>query len=123
MTVQEKFATPLKVSETIEGKIQHPWQQVPAELIAHGLQHKNQESEDFDLRVAFLLFDVGMETLLRTFLLLDIKLSGMQKRTGERNEIAKSQSFYKLVTAINEDVPALFSDVDKSRALYFHVYN
>lgn len=120
MIAQGKPTGSLRVSKTIEGKIRHPWQQVPAELIAHGLQHKNQGSEDFDLRVAFLLFDVGMETLLRTFLLLDRRLSGMKKHPRDRKEIVKSESFYKLVDAVNEDMPSLFSEDDKSSALFFH---
>ena len=57
----------------------HPWQSGPTELIAHALEHLHRRSE-FDLRMAYLLLDIGVELLLRTFLTLPEE--AIRMRTG-----------------------------------------
>jgi hypothetical protein len=61
----------------------HPWQSGPTELIAHALEHLHRRSE-FDLRMAYLLLDIGVELLLRTFLTLPEEAIRMRTGPAER---------------------------------------
>jgi hypothetical protein len=71
-------------------KIRHPWQSGPTELISHAIEHLHNRTE-FDNRIAFLLFDVGVETLFKTFLMLPDEVTGaktsFQKRKDAANEL------------------------------------
>ena len=63
--------------------IQSPWQTGPAELIGHALDHLHLDS-DSDKRIAFLLLDVGVETLFNVYLMLPDAVTGAQTNYGER---------------------------------------
>jgi hypothetical protein len=66
----------------------HPWQSGPSELIAHALKHLHRQSE-FDLRMAYLLLDTGVELLLRTFLTLPEEAIRMRTGAAERLHAAQ----------------------------------
>ena len=98
----------------------HPWQDGPAELIAHGLQHLDQNREDFDRRMAFLLFDLGVETLFKTFLLLDKSASGADGSYTARNRAATSESFHEIVEGTHAAAPDRLSADDAKHVLHYH---
>jgi hypothetical protein len=68
-------------------KIQHPWQSGPTELMAHAIEHLHKGTE-FDNRIAFLLFDVGVETLFKTYLLLSDDIVGKRLTYNKRRDYA-----------------------------------
>lgn len=96
------------------------WQKYSAELIAHGLQHMHLNREGFDRLMAFLLFDVGVETLFRAFLSLDDKITGAATPYDVRNRAAKSRLFHEVVNGVRAAAPDRFSPEDKEDVLRFH---
>ena len=68
----------------------HPWQSGPTELIAHAIEHLHKETE-FDNRIAFLLFDVGIETLFKTYLMLPESTTGAKTSFQKRKIAANGQ--------------------------------
>ena len=59
--------------------LQHPWQSGPTELIEYAITLLHQET-DFQHRMAFLLLDVGAETLLKTYLTLSDSVTGSKTK-------------------------------------------
>ena len=53
--------------------VKHPWQAVPTELIEYAVNLSKSEDE-FKKRTAFLLLDVGVETLFKLILACQKKL-------------------------------------------------
>jgi hypothetical protein len=84
-------------------KTQHPWQTGPTELIEFALDRMNKGS-DFDRRLAFLILDVGVETLFKTFLTLPESVTQYQIKRGERLE-ASQGNFHDLLRGIQESTP------------------
>ena len=64
----------------------HPWQSGPTELISLAIHHLRNNS-DFDRRIAFLLLDIGIETLLKTYLTLPDKITGAKTKFHERKDV------------------------------------
>ena len=79
-------------------KIQHPWQVGPTELIEFALERMHQGS-DFDRRLAFLVLDLGVETLFKTFLKLPESVTQFQTKRGERLE-ASEGNFHELLRGV-----------------------
>jgi len=75
-----------------------PWQNGPVELISHGIEHMGRDTE-FDLRVGFLLLDVGVETLFKTFLQLPDDVTGTKMNYGERVK-GSTGNFHELRRAV-----------------------
>lgn len=84
-------------------KINHPWQVGPTELIEFALERMHKGS-DFDRRLAFLILDVGVETLFKTFLTLPDSVMQFQIKRGERFE-ASQGNFHELLRGIQTAVP------------------
>jgi hypothetical protein len=97
---------------------QQPWQNGPTELIAHAIEHLHQDT-DFDQRVAFLLLDVGVETLFKTYLLLPERITKV-KISFEQRKGGAEGGFHKLIEVIMQANPDLSKQIDLSRVEYFH---
>ena len=100
--------------------ITHPlrtdsWQDGPAELIAHGLQHMHLNREEFDRLMAFLLFDVGVEKLLKIFLSPDGGVTGSVTSGGK-----KRANFPDIVDDVRAAAPDRFSSEDKQAVVKLH---
>lgn len=118
MSDDNSFTQPVR---EITGPLRtHPWQDGPAELIVHGLQHMLQNREDFDRRMAFLLFDLGVETLFKTFLLLDKSASGADGSFTTRSKAAMSESFHEIVEGTRMAAPDRLSADDAKHVLHYH---
>ena len=78
--------------------ISRPWQNGPVELISYGIEHMGRDTE-FDLRVGFLLLDVGVETLFKTFLQLSDDVTGTKMNYGDRVK-KSSGNFHELRRAV-----------------------
>ena len=99
-------------------KTQHPWQVGPTELIefALGCMHKG---EDFDRRLAFLILDVGVETLFKTFLTLPEGVIQYQIKPDERFKAAKG-NFPELLRGIQNSDPQKASNINFSHIEHYH---
>jgi hypothetical protein len=98
--------------------LEHPWQKGPTELIAHAIEHLHRGTE-FDQRVAFLLLDVGMETLMKTFLLIPDYETKTELSHGKRKEAAEG-NFHQLVLGGAEAAKHLIPDINPANIEYFH---
>ena len=78
--------------------IHHPWQSGSAELISHALTHLHRQT-DFDRRIAFLLMDVGVETLFKTFLTAPEKETKALGKFQDRKNAAEG-NFYQLIIGV-----------------------
>jgi hypothetical protein len=99
-------------------KVQHPWQSGPTELIAHAIEHYRRGTES-DNRIAFLLFDVGVETLFKTFLTLPDGVVQFQTKRNERLQAAEG-NFHELLRAVKDSNPKKASKFNFAHIDHFH---
>ena len=96
----------------------HPWQRGPSELIKHALEHLGKDS-DFDHRMAFLLVDLGVETLFKTFLVLPSNVTGTKTSYHERRKAADG-NFHDVVEGVKEAASLRLEGLDLSYIEFYH---
>lgn len=97
--------------------MKHPWQNGPAELI--NCAFKNLKSDDdFQRRLSFILFDMGIELLFKTFLLLPEDITGVKINFSERQKYA-SGNFHSLINGIRASTK-IINDVDLRHIEFYH---
>lgn len=99
-------------------KTQHPWQVGPTELIEFALEHMHKGS-DFDRRLAFLILDVGVETLFKTYLTLPESVTQFQIKRGERLEAAEG-NFHELLRGVQNSNTKKASGLNFAYIEYYH---
>lgn len=111
-------------SEYLEGKeenmikTQHPWQVGPTELIDFALERMHKGG-DFDRRLAFLILDVGVETLFKTYLTLPESVTQFQIKRGERLEAAEG-NFHDLLRGVQSSNPKKAVGINFAYIEYYH---
>lgn len=98
--------------------IQHPWQSGPTELIRYALDHLHRPS-DFSQRVAFLLLDLGVETLFKTFLALPEEVTGARLSHGKRREAAEG-NFHQLLRGVRDAAGTRLDGIDLAHVQFYH---
>jgi hypothetical protein len=94
-----------------------PWISGPKELLDHGLEHLKGET-DFDRRMALICIDNSVELMIKTFLSLPKRTSGVhipRKRIEEA-----SMSFPSLLDALEEFAEKRLEGIDLSDVEWFH---
>jgi hypothetical protein len=99
-------------------KVEHPWQSGPTELIAHAIEHLHKDT-DFDQRIAFLLLDVGVETLFKTVLLLPEKVTAVKTSYGDRRKAVEG-SFHTLVQGVELARPDIAKKYNLAHIQFYH---
>ncbi len=99
-------------------KTQHPWQVGPTELIEFALERMHAGG-DFDRRLAFLILDVGVETLFKTYLTLPDGVTQFQIKRGERYE-AVDGNFHDLLRGVQNANPKKASAVNFPYIEHYH---
>jgi hypothetical protein len=97
---------------------EHPWQHGPSELISYAVEHMHRPS-DFDQRVAFLLLDVGVETLFKVYLSLPGHLTGTDLPFKERREAVEG-NFHQLLEGVSKAAGASLSSTALDHVRYYH---
>lgn len=87
-----------------------PCQEVPNQLFLHAIEHCEKDTE-FDQIMAFLLIDIGVETLLKFYLCNEIKIN---YSSLDRIE------YYDLVDKIVEMTEYNLEDCDLPKIIYYH---
>jgi hypothetical protein len=95
-----------------------PWQTTPSELIKQAIAFLHQDTESAR-QIAFLLLDVGVETLFKTFLLLPETTTKVDMKYNKREEASKG-SFHDLVEAIKEAGKDSLKGIDLDEVQYYH---
>ena len=96
----------------------HPWQSGPSELIRHAIEHLHQE-DDFNQRIAFLLLDVGVETIFKTFLQLPEEVTGTKASFSERIK-ASEGNFHELTQGIRKAAGNRLGGIDLAHIQFYH---
>ena len=96
-----------------------PWQETPTKLIMYAIEMAEKGGE-FQSHIAYLLLDVGVETLLKTFLSIDSSISEATTKHEERNKIVKSESFYKITEGVKTAVGDRLDPEFVGQVMYFH---
>lgn len=97
---------------------EHPWQHGPTELIAYAIVHMHRSS-DFDHRVAFLLLDVGVETLFKVYLSLPGHVTGTNLSFKDRREAADG-NFHQLLDGVARAADMKVSAIALDHVRYYH---
>jgi hypothetical protein len=98
--------------------ITHPWQNGPTELIEFALANL-YGSDDFHQRIAFLVLDIGVETLFKTYLTLPDKTTGTKLAYGERKK-ASDGSFHELCDGIERAAATRIEGINLSHVEFYH---
>ena len=96
----------------------HPWQSGPTELIKYAIEHLHREGE-FNQRIAFLLLDVGVETLFKTFLQLPEAVTGTKVSFSERVK-ASEGNFHELTLGIKKEAENRLDNIDLTHVQFYH---
>jgi hypothetical protein len=99
-------------------KIEHPWQVGPTELIEFALERMHKGS-DFDRRLAFLILDVGVETLFKTYLTLPESVTQFQIKRSDRYE-AVDGNFHDLIRGVKNASPKKASAFNFAYIEHYH---
>src|SRR5687767_6981174 len=99
-------------------KIQHPWQVGPTELIEFALERMHNGS-DVDRRLAFLILDVGVETLFKTYLTLPNSVVQFQINRNERDSAVKG-NFHDLLRGVQNSNPEKASKLPFTHIEHYH---
>jgi hypothetical protein len=98
--------------------IQHPWQSGPTELLRYALDHLHRPS-DFSQRIAFLLLDVGVETLFKTFLELPEEVTRAKLSYSKRREAVEG-SFHQLLRGAKDAAGDRLDGIDLAHVQFYH---
>jgi hypothetical protein len=95
-----------------------PWQVTPSLLIAHAMKHA-KENSDFDKQMAYLIIDIGVETIFKVFL-----ANNAYKEYKNLQEEAKKNlsevRFYKLLESVKQTASKKLQGINIDQLNYFH---
>lgn len=98
-------------------RINTPWASGPGELLRHGL-NLLQKDTDSNRRIAMICIDNSIELMMKTFLGLPKRISGIQISRKEYSDIC--ESFPKLLDGIEEYASEKISGIDLGEIEWFH---
>jgi hypothetical protein len=99
-------------------KALEPWQAGATELLEKAIGHLHLGT-DADQRVAYLLLDVGVETVFKTFLLLPVKVTKTKLSFADRKRVAEG-SFHDVVEGIETAASDRLKGINLARVEYYH---
>ena len=98
--------------------IEKPWITGPKELLVHGLQHLDLNS-DFDNRVAMISIDNSVELIIKTYLGLPKRISKIEGITRKKFEEITS-NFPNLLNGLEEFASDKLNGIDLGDIEWFH---
>lgn len=101
----------------INEKIEVPWASGPQELLLHGLSLLKIDS-DSNRRIAMICIDNSVELMIKTYLGLPKRLSGINISRKEYSEI--NESFSSLLDAVEKYATDKISGIDIGEIEWFH---
>lgn len=94
------------------------WQKGPTKIISEAIKHGRKKTDE-DNFLSFLLLDVGMEMVFKTYLTLPKHLTGANTSDDERN-LASRKGFHDVLDAVKKSRHGINSH-DLGRVGFFHV--
>src|SRR6266550_4608474 len=98
-------------------KAQHPWASGPYEILRHGVSLLTNDS-DVNRRLAMLSIDNAVELMIKTYLGLPKRVTGLTLSRREFDEI--SESFPKLLDTLDQHVSAKLDGIDLGVIDWYH---
>lgn len=98
--------------------IQKPWVSGPKELLNHGLQHLELNS-DFDCRMAMISIDNAVELMIKTYLGLPKRITKIENLTRKRYEEI-TNSFPNLMDGLEEFASDKLTGIELGDIEWFH---
>lgn len=95
-----------------------PWVTGPKELLEHGVEHLNRGTA-FDLRMAMICIDNSVELVIKTFLGLPRRISGIEGLSKKKFDEVKD-SFTKLLEAFEEHANDKLIGIELGEIEWFH---
>jgi hypothetical protein len=109
------------ISDSYMGKDEvsqkRPWSSGPMEILLHGISLLEHDT-DTNRRLAMLSIDNSVELMLKTFLGLPQRVTGIRLGRKDLEEIG--ESFPRLLDAIHQHAPEKVRDYDISEIEWFH---
>lgn len=96
----------------------HPWQSGPIELFKFALENLKNQNE-IDQRISFLLLDIGMETLFKTYLILPEEVTRTPLPYAERKKYANG-NFHDLLKGIKLAANTKINETDLYHVNFYH---
>ena len=94
-----------------------PWIEGPLELLKHGLEHLQLDS-DFDSRVAMISIDNAVELMIKVFLGLPKRVTGIHVSRNKYSEI--TQTFPNLLDGLEELASDKLTNIDLGDIEWYH---
>jgi len=94
-----------------------PWASGPGEILKHGLQLLEEDS-DTNRRLALISIDNSVELMLKTFLGLPKRVTGLQISRSDYQEF--SESFPKLLDALEKHATDKIAGIDLGEIEWYH---
>jgi uncharacterized protein YutE (UPF0331/DUF86 family) len=94
-----------------------PWCQGPKELLKHASEHI-KSGRDFDVRIAFISIDNAIELMIKTYIELPERITGLKFLKKDREEAF--ENFHRLLNALENNVKGLLSKEEFGDIEYFH---
>lgn len=96
----------------------NPWASGPGEILSHGIQLLKKEDSDVNRRIAMISIDNSVELMMKTFLNLPKRISGI---TVSKKRYAEfSESFPRLIDALEEFAGHKVSDLNFGEIEWYH---
>ncbi|MCK4558618.1 MAG: hypothetical protein KAV45_02470 [Calditrichia bacterium] len=96
----------------------HPWQSGPIELFKFALENLKNPNE-INQRISFLLFDIGVETLFKTYLILPEEVTRTPLPYAERKKYANG-NFHDLLKGIKLAANTKINETDLHHVKFYH---
>jgi hypothetical protein len=90
--------------------VKNAWASGPGEILNHGLELLNSEDSDVNRRIAMISIDNSVELMIKTFLNLPSRITGINISRKKYAEF--SESFPKLLDALEEYARNKIQDIN-----------
>ena len=97
---------------------EHPWQITASLLIIHAKEHA-QKSTDFDKQMAYLLVDIGVETMFKAYL-AQTAYKDYRKLQIEAKNNSRELNFHQLNSLVIQKAGETLHEIKINEADYFH---
>lgn len=97
---------------------ENPWASGPGEILNHALKLLKDEDSDVNRRIAMIIIDNSVELMIKTFLNLPGRISGLAISRKKYSEI--SESFPKLLDALEEYASDKIKAINVGEIEWYH---
>jgi hypothetical protein len=98
--------------------LSNPWQRGPSELLGFALEYLHRDS-DFAKRISFLMLDIGVETVMKTFLTLPEEVTKAEGKYNERKTAAEG-NFHELVRGVAKAAGPRLEGLNLQHIQFYH---